>query len=586
MAPLLHIPPIVERELRVASRRPTTYWNRLGAGAIGVATLMWLLGVDQAVGGTGTNGVLGFRTLAIVSGCVLVLSTLQLASAAMAREKSDDTLGLLFLTPLSVSQIILGKLVSTCLGSLYRFLALVPVLALTMLLGGVSLQNFLWFLVGLFHLVFLAASLGLYLSAKSWDEHRALTSTTVYFLGMIIISPSVANVVASYLKLARPDYLFALSPAFAVYEALFSGFNNSRLTACSLVWTQFLGWFLLYRTYRILPLCWQQRPDLSSFARALSPSARTTKATAISPTKQLSPTRHHTFQFTTARLREKLQDGNPVTWLASRRYAPSVRAWTIGAIAFVGCLYAVDDSLEALLSPRLALFLLFCINAAVKCHIQAQASYAWARDQEDNTLSLLLYAPISPHQLIQGHLEALSPLRRLILPLLALEAIWLTVTLVWNRDEFVGYRLQQVLRPALALWLVMIPDLYASAWVGLRQSVLCDKAVDASRETFNQVMVIPWILVGAYWVSAVVAGGRFSMAIGFIAIPYLIISLAIDAWLIYQARRDLPWLIPLATTRRAEDVSVSDERWRILGRRLGQWWARRKADRRSPSRSR
>ena len=53
MAPLLRISPIVERELRVASRRPATYWSRVGTGALGVTVLLWLGPAALLFGGAG-----------------------------------------------------------------------------------------------------------------------------------------------------------------------------------------------------------------------------------------------------------------------------------------------------------------------------------------------------------------------------------------------------------------------------------------------------------------------------------------------------------------------------------------------------
>ncbi|MBL9169252.1 MAG: hypothetical protein JNN07_16045 [Verrucomicrobiales bacterium] len=575
MASLLRISPIVERELRVASRRPATYWSRVGTGALGVTVLLWLLSMDGTVAGASVTGLLGFRILATIASAVLVLGSLHLSSSSLAREKREDTLGLLFLTPLTPMELILGKLTSACLGSLYRFLALVPLLALPMLSGGVSLANFLWLIIGLLHLVFLAATLGLFLSSKSWDEHRALTSTTVYFLGLLVVAPSLANLAASTFHIERPEYLFALSPAFTAYQALFPGWGDGKAMLFSLAWTQAVGWFFLYRTHQRLPRCWQHRPD--PVPRTRLDSALVDASRDRPPAEQSIGNRVRSFRLTRSVHRQQVLDGNPIAWLAGRTRAPSVRAWTIGAIAFVGCLYAVDDSFEALLSPRLALFVFFCVNAALKCHVQAQTSYAFARDQAEDRLSLLLYTHISPDQLVRGHLEALQRLRPLVFKLLAFEVIWLTATHAWAVAEQPSYRIQQVIRPAVVVLLVLIPDLYASAWTGLRQSALRNSAVDASRETFNDVMLTPWVLVALVWMGSVITSGwRFLTSLSFLAGPYLVATLAMDAWLIYRARRDLPLLIPLATARRAEDLSVSEERWRILGRRLGLWWARRR----------
>ncbi|HTD67834.1 MAG TPA: ABC transporter permease, partial [Candidatus Limnocylindria bacterium] len=121
----MSLPPVVERELRVASRQPLTYWGRAGAGASGVAVICFIMAAHLAKAPLPIIGQIAFRILAFMTGATVMLSVLQLASAAFAREKREDTLGLLFLTPLRPIDMVVGKLVSTSLSAFYRFLAVV-----------------------------------------------------------------------------------------------------------------------------------------------------------------------------------------------------------------------------------------------------------------------------------------------------------------------------------------------------------------------------------------------------------------------------------------------------------------------------
>src|SRR5206468_11141109 len=105
-----------------------------------------------------------FRVLALVAAFILLNSVIRLTAEAFAREKREDTLGLLFLTPLKPRDLVLGKLASSALGGFYRFVAIVPVLALPMLGGGVTFGDFARLVLVLSNLAFFSAALGLYVS--------------------------------------------------------------------------------------------------------------------------------------------------------------------------------------------------------------------------------------------------------------------------------------------------------------------------------------------------------------------------------------------------------------------------------------
>src|SRR5438094_2612698 len=65
-----------------------------------------------------------------------------LTADCLSEEKREGTLGLLFLTDLKGYDVVLGKLMATSLNAFYGLLAIFPLLALPLLLGGVSLWEF------------------------------------------------------------------------------------------------------------------------------------------------------------------------------------------------------------------------------------------------------------------------------------------------------------------------------------------------------------------------------------------------------------------------------------------------------------
>src|SRR5438477_8359528 len=131
--------PIVDRELRVAARRPATYWTRLvfaiaGAGIVSLALLF------AAAAQTGASGIGGwlFYFLSLLALGFSAFAGVFLTADCLSEEKREGTLGLLFLTDLKGYDVVLGKLAVTSLNAFYALLAICPVLALPMLMGGVT----------------------------------------------------------------------------------------------------------------------------------------------------------------------------------------------------------------------------------------------------------------------------------------------------------------------------------------------------------------------------------------------------------------------------------------------------------------
>src|SRR6476646_6051940 len=129
--------PVVERELRVASRLPGTHWVRLVAAFVALGIGGWIMVIPYVRNTPGLLGIWLFGSMsALVNFYALLMGVLRTADC-LSEEKREGTLGLLFLTDLKGYDIILGKLAATSLNALYGLIAIIPVLAIPLLLGGV-----------------------------------------------------------------------------------------------------------------------------------------------------------------------------------------------------------------------------------------------------------------------------------------------------------------------------------------------------------------------------------------------------------------------------------------------------------------
>ena len=130
---------LIERELRLAIRRPGGgYGLRMLCAGAATAAAFGLLFVWSAIRSSAGFGSSFVRVLA-GGGYIAVLVTGMLLTAdAISREKREGTLDLLLLTDLRIGDVILGKLLAKMLLPLYGILAVVPMLEISVLVGGTT----------------------------------------------------------------------------------------------------------------------------------------------------------------------------------------------------------------------------------------------------------------------------------------------------------------------------------------------------------------------------------------------------------------------------------------------------------------
>jgi ABC-type transport system involved in cytochrome c biogenesis permease component len=254
--------PIVGRELRAASRRRNTYWTRLFIALAATVAGTWIYGFSSRMPPqqVAQYTFIGLSVLAL--GYCLVSGRLFTADC-LSGEKREGTLGLLFLTDLKGYDVVIGKLAATSLRGLYGLLAVLPVLAIPLLLGGVSWGEFWRIALVLVNTFFFSLGAGIFVSALSRDARRAFGANFTVMLLLIALPPACAGVI--YFSTARyliPPLLYSC-PVYSFWLCFESG--PSFLQAHHFWWSvgtvHALSWMLVLSTSWIVPHCWQDRPS-------------------------------------------------------------------------------------------------------------------------------------------------------------------------------------------------------------------------------------------------------------------------------------------------------------------------------------
>src|SRR5438128_11632909 len=173
--------PIVERELRAASRRRGTYWNRALAALSAILVFAGTVWFEGRV----APKELGKDVFYVLSGLFLLSSLaagIRYTADCLSEEKREGTLGLLFLTDLRGYDVVLGKLAATSLNCIYALLAMFPVLAIPLLLGGVSVEELWRMALVLGNALFFSLAAGIFISTMSKSPRKAMFGTLLLIL--------------------------------------------------------------------------------------------------------------------------------------------------------------------------------------------------------------------------------------------------------------------------------------------------------------------------------------------------------------------------------------------------------------------
>jgi ABC-type transport system involved in multi-copper enzyme maturation permease subunit len=159
--------PIFAREFLTVPRRAAHYTGR--AVALG---MLWTLGVtawlatgglggaEPGLGDTAHFGLLLFQLFTVVTLVLVAFFAALSAASTVAREKDRRTFILLLLTDMTDAEIVLGKLLGTLLPIGLMLIGMLPVLAMLLLLGGITPAQVVNAWLVLLFTAFAAGSLG------------------------------------------------------------------------------------------------------------------------------------------------------------------------------------------------------------------------------------------------------------------------------------------------------------------------------------------------------------------------------------------------------------------------------------------
>jgi ABC-type transport system involved in cytochrome c biogenesis permease component len=329
--------PVVARELRVASQRTSTFYLRAGAALTAFIFFLYISVFTEL--GSFSSTRMGSNLLVLISTISFIYSLLAgvfYTSDCLSEERRNGTMGLLFLTKLKSYDVTAGKLTAHSLSSIYGLVATIPILALSVLFGGVTDQQFVRTVLALFNCLFLSLSVGLLASSLFLEAKKSMTFTVLVLSCLCFAPPFIGRLLSGLFNYTDMHSLLLLTSPFSLIKSAWSGVNLLSFWP-SFFFLMALG-FACFALSSVATSKWNQSSDHSNtpsvWSRINSGPERTFRAI-------LNRFRH-------AQPKQSASEMRPFDIVAKRANSPNTLLWILlllGSVTFSWMFFQPDRML-------------------------------------------------------------------------------------------------------------------------------------------------------------------------------------------------------------------------------------------------
>ena len=496
MAPSLH--PVIERELRTRARKGSTWHSRLLWGMLAIIVILgaiWWASLRANLGLAAPQemalaGSRAFDRAAILLFVFALLSGVYFAADSLSREKREGTLGLLFMTELEAHDVVVGKALVMGVAAGSAVVAVIPILALPMLIGGVTPVEFRHVVVLLLNTTFFSLAAGCWISTLSYERQTAMGRTFLLLAALHLPFLFIQAIRAQYPLPSGFDVLTLPAPVFLLMQVLTDASANDPGTFwLGMAVLHLLGWICLMNGCWVLSRIWNE--DLSD--DKLAHRRQWWHAFTELP----APRRQYRRKW---RLKK-----NPVYWLAGQQSDPQFIIWCL--VALIGTCHLLHDDFLAQgmvireLGFRGVFYLPVVLSLPVEaCLIVIKALFAmyaarfFVEARFDHRLELLLISPLTGKRIARGNMMML---RRLFLG----PVVWIVgMNLILSWNLYQEYALSgktvdfiRMFHPVYSS-LSLVAELLTLGWMSMWLAMWLKKPILASGVALITVIVVPTLI--------------------------------------------------------------------------------------------
>ena len=477
--------PIVERELRLASRRKSTFVIRCTAALLALALAGFASLFAAMISRSGGKYV--FNWLSCYVFIVALLGGVFLAADCLSKERREGTLGFLFLTDLKGYDVVLGKFMAISLNAFYGLLAVFPILGLSLLAGGVTGREFGRMSLALINTLFFSVAAAVWVSSRSLSTYRA-TATAICLLIGLIAAAQIARVCMTFVPAAFASPLFYLSIPSPAEPFLLAGeaayFHQARAFWLSLGVSHLLGWTFLGVTSWRLPHLIEPVEGTGFWRRLLSGELLAGKL----------------------QRRRALLEINPVLWLMddSRQLR-----WMVWGLAIAGGVVALTFGRQGPMATALNTYIIYMAGPLrfllrdktwpfyflLRVLFAIQACRFFSEARRTGSLELLCATPLTIQAIVRGQWLALRQI--FLWPVIIFIAAQIGALLGADQPSMTGLLLDYYFRFLGVGWQIgkAVADFFAVGWFGMWLALTSKKAEMAAGRTILYVLILPALVL-------------------------------------------------------------------------------------------
>ncbi len=534
--------PIVARELRIAARRPGTYWVRSGAALALLVIGTWFMLMNWRE----PTNVIALGLFSILTGSAVLyclLSGVWFTADCLSQEKREGTLGLLFLTDLKGYDVVFGKLVASSLNGFYAVMAVVPILALPLLLGGVTGGEFARMALVVVNTLFFSLALGICVSAVSRSPRKAMAMTFLLLLLFTAVLPACGVWQAAMARAPQVGRAWLIpSTGFSYYLAFDLPYKTlGQHFWCSVAVIHGLAWLFLALASLLAPRAWQDRPAGAQTLRWRE--------------------RWHWWSYGNvlerAGFRRRLLDRGAYFWLAARARLRPAYVWAVLGLVTCGWVWGLARSGRDWLDEMTYVLTGLLLNLLIKVWFALEAGRPLAEDRRQGALELLLSTPLTVKDILHGQLLALR--RQFEGPMVVVLLVFLLFMLLGASDA-----VSQQEPADRSLWILvwaagmvmLLADLAGLYWLGMWQGLTAKNPTRAAANNVGCILLLPWAVatLGMLAASLVYPNPEDTLVMRFFLALWFASGLAVDLSFGAWSRHRLLAEFRLAATRRYEPL--------------------------------
>jgi hypothetical protein len=473
--------PVLERELRVAARKRMTIWNRFAIALLAIGLWVVILEANRTLSTAQVSRQL-FVAISVIGLIFTLFAGIFLTSDCLSIERREGTLGLLFLTDLKGYDVVLGKLAATSIHAIYGLLAIIPVLGLPLLMGGVSAGQFYRTVLVLLLALLFSLSVGLFWSSVNTQSRQALSATLLTLVVAAGVLPSLGWLDSYAFGYTRVPQLFWFSPVHAYIKGLDgyyygSGRDEFWITS-SIIAALSVGLFVAASL--ILPRVWQEGSDEVGSGRRLRAKGPHLRKPGSVEARML--------------------DSNPYQWLVARD--TSFQKFGLQLVGLLAVIW-LGAYVTAFLGKKhveafvIAVFVAYALHQAIKWLAALEITRQLIIDKQSGALELIMVTPLPGDAVFTGQRRAYRNKLRVFLLLGSVVSLALVFIVfaesaklqMQSKDQIIFAEL--FLGGLMMLWL----DLRAMEDVGMAEALRGKKHSRAMLGTIGKLMLVPWAAV-------------------------------------------------------------------------------------------